>query len=132
MAVKSSDQTVQVGMLSEYLLHSCPKGLFSGLRSKCSGSHASCLLITNYNNDDGNEEINEEIMNTKTDVLCIYKKYSDRQARPRGNITFFMLNSAKHEIYSANNIVGILICISRECFMLSYKMYVWQERICNC
>ena len=41
-----------------------------------------------------------------------------------------MLNSAEHEIFSANkyenaNKVGIFICISRENFMLSY---IKQER----
>ena len=41
-----------------------------------------------------------------------------------GYKTFFMLNSAEHEIFSANKyenaIVGIFIFISRENFMLSY------------
>ena len=45
-----------------------------------------------------------------------------------------MLNSAEHEIFSANKyemptIVGIFIFISSETFMLSY---VKQERIYNC
>ena len=45
--------------------------------------------------------------------------------RPRGNKTFFMLNSAEHETFSANTfkmstIVGSFIFISRELFMLSY------------
>ena len=44
---------------------------------------------------------------------------------PRGYKTFFMLNSAEHEIFSVINmkmptIVGIFIFISREIFMFSY------------
>ena len=45
---------------------------------------------------------------------------------PRGYKSFFMLNSAEHEIFSANKfmkmpiIVDIFIFISREIFMLSY------------
>ena len=45
--------------------------------------------------------------------------------KPGGYRTFFMLNSAKHESFSAINmkmptIVGIFIFITREMFMLSY------------
>ena len=44
---------------------------------------------------------------------------------PRDYKIFFMLNSAEHEIFPANNmkmptIVDIFIFISREIFMLSY------------
>ena len=50
-----------------------------------------------------------------------------------GYKTFFMLNSAEHEIFSANMkmsiIVGIFIFISRDIFMLSQ---VSQEKNCNC
>ena len=46
---------------------------------------------------------------------------------PRSYITFFMLNSAEHEIFLLINmkiptIVGIFICISRENFMLGYVL----------
>ena len=53
----------------------------------------------------------------------------------QGYETFLMLNSAGHEIFSANkyenannNEISILMFISREIFMLSY---VQQEGICN-
>ena len=63
------------------------------------------------------------------------KAYSSRTAKtliqPRGYKTFFMLNSAEHEIVYAKNmkmptIVGIFIFISRENSMLSY---ILQEQI---
>ena len=51
--------------------------------------------------------------------------FTSFQPRPRGYKTFFMLNSAKHEIFSGYkyenaNKVGIFIFISRESFILSY------------
>ena len=44
-----------------------------------------------------------------------------RRNSPPGYKTFFMLNSAEHEIFSANKYEnGIFIFISREIFILSY------------
>ena len=49
-----------------------------------------------------------------------------------GYITFYMLNSAEHKMFSANkceNDIFIHTFISKEKCMLSY---VQQERICSC
>ena len=57
-------------------------------------------------------------------LLYVMSSYSDVTSSPRGYETFFVLNSAEHEIFSANKyenaIVGIFIFIGRELFMLSY------------
>ena len=53
-------------------------------------------------------------------ALCICEQ---ERSGPQGYKTFFVLNSAAHENFSANKyitIVGIFIFISREIFMLSY------------
>ena len=60
--------------------------------------------------------------------------HAQRRLRPRGYKTFFMLNSAEHEIFPANKYENAnnswhFNIFSREIFMLSFAQ---QERICNC